>query len=60
MFLLFLDDEKLPELLSKDLAIIDLNIDAAYAYLRDGDLNRAKFFYNNAKEKIEFLLNCNK
>lgn len=59
IFLMFLDDERLPDLLLKDLAMVDLNIDAAYAYLKDGDLNRASYYYKKAKERIEFFLKCN-
>lgn len=58
LFLHNLDDENLNNLLTKDLAIIDLNIDAAYSYLKEEDMNRTNYFYNRAKERIEILLNC--
>lgn len=60
IFLLYIDDEGLDNLLVKDMAVIDLNLDAALAYLEDGDVNRAKYFYNKAKEKTELLLKCTK
>lgn len=58
LFLKYITDCNFEEILSLGINLIDLYIEAAYANLRDGDINKAKYFYNQAKNRIDKLLNC--
>lgn len=58
IFLKHITDCNFEKTLSLGINLIDLYIEAAYANLRDGDISKAKYFYNQAKKRIDKLLNC--
>lgn len=58
IFLKHITDCNFERTLSLGINLIDLYIEAAYANLRDGDVSKAKYFYNQAKSRIDKLLNC--